>query len=52
MDSFCAIYQLKSLIKEPTCYTNPDKLTCIDLIWVNKKFHGYTEDLAQTFFMF
>ena len=52
MDSFCAIYQLKSLFKEPTCYKNPDKLTCIDLIFANKKFLGYREDLAQTFFMF
>ena len=25
MDSFCAIYHLKSLIKEPTCYKNPEK---------------------------
>ena len=24
MDSFCAIYHLKSLIKEPTCYKNPN----------------------------
>ena len=35
MDSFCAIYHLKSLIKEPTCYKNPDKPTCIDLILKN-----------------
>ena len=32
LDSFCAIFHLKSLIKEPTCYKNPDKPTCIDLI--------------------
>ena len=31
-DSFCAIYYLKSLIKEPNCYKNPEKPTCIDLI--------------------
>ena len=35
MDSFCAIYHLKSLIKEPTCYKNPEKPTCIDLILTN-----------------
>ena len=32
MDSFCAIYHLKSLIKKPTCYKNPKKPTCIGLI--------------------
>ena len=32
MDPFCAIYHLQSLIKEPTCYKNPEKPTCIDLI--------------------
>ena len=35
MNSFCVIYHLKSLIKEPSCYKNPEKLTCIDLILTN-----------------
>ena len=35
MDSFCAIYHLKSLIKEPTCYKNPEKPTFIYLILTN-----------------
>ena len=35
MDSFCAIYHLKSLIKEPTCYKTPEKPSCIDLILTN-----------------
>ena len=35
MDSFCAIYHLKSLIMEPTYYKNPEKPTCIDLILTN-----------------
>ena len=35
MDSSCGIYHLKSLIKEPTCYKNPEKATCIDLILTN-----------------
>ena len=34
-DSFCAIYHLKSLIREPTCYKNPEKPTCIDLRLTN-----------------
>ena len=32
MKSFCENYDLKSLIKRPTCYKNPDCPTCIDLI--------------------
>ena len=35
MNSFCAIYHLKSLIKKPTCYKNPEKPTCTDLILTN-----------------
>ena len=35
MDSLYAIYHLKSLIKEPTCYKNPEKPTCIDSILTN-----------------
>ena len=35
MDSFCTIDRLKSLIKEPTCYKNYEKTTCIDLILTN-----------------
>ena len=32
MESFCTINNLKCIIKEPTCYKNPDNPTCIDLI--------------------
>ena len=35
MKSFCEIYGLKNLIKQPTCYKNPDKPTCIDFILTN-----------------
>ena len=35
MQSFCESYNLKSLIKQPTCYKNPDKPTCVDLILTN-----------------
>ena len=35
VQSFCESYNLKSLIKQPTCYKNPDKPTCIDLILTN-----------------
>ena len=32
MKSFCSLNDLTSLIDQPTCYKNPDKPTCIDLI--------------------
>ena len=32
MKSFCENYNRKSLIKQPTCYKNPNKATSIDLI--------------------
>ena len=35
MESFCQYYNPKSLIKQPTCYKNPNKPTCIDLILTN-----------------
>ena len=35
MENFCAVYNLKSLIKEPTCFKNLNKPTCIDLILTN-----------------
>ena len=33
---FSDSYDLESLIKEPTCYKNPNKPSCIDLILINK----------------
>ena len=30
------MHNLKNLIKEPTCFKNPEKLTIIDLILTNK----------------
>ena len=35
VDPFCAIYHLKSLIKEPTCCKNPDTPAYIDLIIIS-----------------
>ena len=32
---FCKNYNLKALIKQPTCRENPDNPTCIDLILTN-----------------
>ena len=35
MASFCEIYELRSLINEPTCYKNPLNRSCIDLFLTN-----------------
>ena len=35
MASFCEIYELRSLINEPTCYKNPLNSSCIDLFLTN-----------------
>ena len=35
MNDFCNACNLSSLIKEPTCYENPDNTSCIDLTLKN-----------------
>ena len=35
MEDFCIRFNLISLIKDPTCYKNPDNPTCIDLMLTN-----------------
>ena len=32
ISEFLNLYNLKNLVKQNTCFKNPDKLTCIDLI--------------------
>ena len=36
MKSFCESYNLTNLIKQPTCFKNPKKASCIDLISTNR----------------
>ena len=36
MADFCNVYNLKSLIKVPTCFKSPQNPSCIDLILTNK----------------
>ena len=36
LDDFCNLNGLTSLIQKPTCFKNPDKPTCIDLILTNQ----------------
>ena len=36
LNDFCDIYNLKNLVKEPTCYKNPGNPSCIDLFLTNR----------------
>ena len=35
MSSFCEIYHLTDIIKQPTCFKNPSNPSCIDLFLIN-----------------
>ena len=35
MENFCGTYHLHNLIKDPTCFKNPVKPSCIDLLLTN-----------------
>ena len=35
MESICESYSFKSLIKDPTCFKNPESLLWIDLVLAN-----------------
>ena len=39
MNIFCTTYNLKNLVKEPTCFKNIDNPSCINLILTNKPLH-------------
>ena len=62
---FCETYDLSSFIKVPTCYKNPEKSPCIDLLLTNRHksfqnfsvvetqlsdFHKMTETVMKTTF--
>ena len=36
VNDFCNVYNLSNLVKEPTCYKNPDNPSCIDLFLTNR----------------
>ena len=36
ISEFCAIYGLKNLVKEPTCYKSTENPSCVDLILTNR----------------
>ena len=38
MESFCDSYSLNSIIKDPTCFKNPETPSCIELILTNNPY--------------
>ena len=48
MKEFCNSNGLKSLINEPTCFKNPEKPSCIDLIPTNRRTYFQLSTVLQT----
>ena len=48
MKNFCELYNLENLIKEPTCYKNPDNPSFIDIILTNSKNSFQTSMAIET----
>ena len=48
MGEFMNIYNQKNLIKGPTCYKNPGKPSCIDLILTNKSRSFHSSHINET----
>ena len=48
MTSFCSLDDLTILIDQPTCYKNPDKPTCIDLILTNHPYYFQKNNVFET----
>ena len=48
MNSFCFLNDLTSLIDQPTCYKNPDKRTCTDLILTNRPNYFQQNNVFET----
>ena len=48
MEELMKIYNLKNLVKGPTCFKNPDKPSCIDLILTDKSKSFQTSQNIET----
>ena len=48
ISSFSDAFHLVSLIREPTCYKNPEKPSCIDLILTNKPHSFQNSGVIET----
>ena len=48
MQSFCELYRFKSLIKDPTCFKNPENPSCIDLILTDSPYSFQNSCVIET----
>ena len=48
MKLFYESYDLSNLIKVPTCYTNPEKPSCIDLLLTNRPKSFQNSSVVET----
>ena len=48
MESFYESYRFKNLIKDPTCFKNPDNLSCIALILTNSHYSFQNSCVIET----
>ena len=48
MNVFCATYNLKNLVEEPTCFRNADNPSCIDLISTTKPLYFRMTTVIET----
>ena len=48
MEEFMKVYNLKNLVKQPTCFKNPDNPSCIDLMLTNKSKRVHTYQIIET----
>ena len=48
LETFCKLYSLHTLIKQPTCFKNPENPSCIDLIVTNKPGSFQTKCVTET----
>ena len=37
LNNFCNVYNLQNIVKEPTCFKNPENPSCIDLFLINRR---------------
>ena len=45
---FCKSYNLKNLVRVPTCFKNPENLSCIDLILTNSAYSFQSSCATET----
>ena len=48
LSNFCEVYNMKNLVKEPTCYKSLENPSCIDLILTNRPKQFYKTEVAET----